>query len=70
MMEIGWWILPLLVTLASALWVRRCSAQERANGNNRDYGIPSEVFTVPIALVMSLFAWLVWALLRLWFNVS
>jgi len=52
---IGWWVLPLLVTIAGIVIVLK----PEPGGYIQD-----RFFTVPACLIVSLAAWLVWALLR------
>ena len=64
--SIGWWLLPVSITVASfswGLWVRE---SERPTGGMFD-GLDAAVglmIRVPSAAAVSLAAWLVWALWR------
>lgn len=62
--HIGWWLLPILLTVGSLAWAIPMRASERPTG-----GMFSEMgyiigggFRTLCALILSLVAWLIWAL--------
>jgi len=64
-LTIGWWVLPLLVTIAGQAWALPLRADEQPTGSMFD----GMRFFGPIArsgfaVIVSLLAWLVWALAR------
>lgn len=62
--EFGWWLLPLSVTFAAFVWQWRVHKDERPAG---DYAVIGAAFgrliTFMAAVVVSLIAWLVYAIL-------
>ena len=59
---LGWWVLPLAITLASLLWAFLTPAKPMRG----DYSFPDVMPAIRFAgaLILSLVAWLIWALLR------
>ena len=57
---LGWWVLPLIVTIASSTWALWDRPSERGGF------IPSPMPLIRLAgaLIVSLIAWLIWALVR------
>lgn len=55
---IGWWIIPLIVTLVAFGWVVMRST---SGGGYADIGA---FMDLTVALIVTLISWLVWALLR------
>lgn len=56
---IGWWLLPLSITLASFAWAILTPARKGG-----DYSVDLfPLFRFAAAVIVSLAAWLVWALL-------
>jgi hypothetical protein len=55
---LGWWVLPLMVTIAA--FVAAGSYRPRPSGYG--YGDITGALLVMVALIVSLIAWLVWAL--------
>lgn len=62
--EISWWIIPALVTLAAFIWAYSASNGDSGGGSysNAGQGLMM-VLCFMAAAVPSLTAWLVWALL-------
>jgi hypothetical protein len=61
----GWWLLPVVVTLASIAWALPLRADEQPTGSMFDgFRFFGPVFRLLLALVLSLIVWLIWALLR------
>ena len=61
----GWWIAPTLITIGSLAWAIPMRASERPTGGMFDglgYAIGGG-FRVGGAIILSLVAWLAWALL-------
>lgn len=58
----GWWIVPLLVTIVAFAWFFWADNDNVSSG--RDYGAGAliSLFLFCLALIVSLAAWLVWAL--------
>ena len=61
----GWWLLPLVITVASMAWAIPVRDDERRSGSYFPAldGLES-AFRTGVATIVSLIAWLVWALLR------
>ena len=60
--EIGWWLIPLAISLLAFLWA--VGATPRRNAGYYGYGNAIEgLFTYGAALIVSLIAWLIWAVL-------
>jgi len=61
---IGWWLLPLLVTVASFAWAIPMRKHERPTGGMFDgLGYVLGAIRTLVALVVSLAAWLFWSLI-------
>lgn len=58
--SLGWWIAPLVVTLGAFIWALGKSAHTESGY----LPVPSATVFLPAATIVSLVAWLVWALLR------
>lgn len=61
---VGWWLIPLTITVASFAWAIPMRANERPTGHMFDglgYAIGGG-FRLAAALILSLLAWLVWSL--------
>ena len=55
---LGWWLLPLIVTLALFVWAWAATPPARHD----DWGVDiAPLFTFGFALVLSLVAWLLYA---------
>lgn len=54
-----WWCIPTVVTVLAFAWA--FAPREPQGGN---FPMPNEIFTVPVALVVSLIAWLIGALCK------
>lgn len=54
-----WWHIPLAITILATLWA--FAPREPQGGN---FPMPDQLFTVPVALVVSLIAWLIGALCK------
>jgi len=52
-----WWAIPTFVTIASLLWAFWPTEDSRGM-------FPKEAFTVPLAIIVSLVAWLIGALCK------
>jgi len=60
----GWWLLPLAVTIAAFGWHSWATKENRRTGGYEDIGMAmGQLITFSAALVVSLIAWLIWALL-------
>lgn len=62
--EISWWIIPALVTLVAHAWA--CLASSDGDGGSTYAAIGTALITLlrlGAALIISLAAWLVWAVL-------
>lgn len=64
-----WWLVPLSVTLFAAAWAygrvdAACHAERSMGSLTSVYGIFTALFYVPVAVILSLAAWLLWALLK------
>lgn len=61
----GWWLAPFMVTLASFGWAMFINRDNQPGG---DYaalgGAMVTLFIYGIATIVSLIAWLIWAVLR------
>jgi len=67
-LSIGWWVIPLLVTLLSisAAWYSTEDLQDGDIGGwyIPDFGTPLlNLMKWGVALIISLLAWLIWALI-------
>lgn len=59
----GWWLAPLLVTIAAFIWAARIQDTSPAGDYGRiGQGIGNAV-VCGVALIVSLVAWLIWAVL-------
>lgn len=57
----GWWLAPLLVTVISFAWAYlRCMVE--GSGGFMPAGVLLAMLLFPLAAVLSLIAWLIWAL--------
>lgn len=60
--EIGWWLIPLAISILAFLWA--VVATPRSNPGYYGYGSAiAGLFTYVPALIVSLIAWLIWAVL-------
>lgn len=62
---IGWWLAPALITVAAFLrhwWMHKDDQPSYGYGKIGD--AIGEALTLALAIITSLVAWLVWALLR------
>ena len=57
----GWWVVPLIVTVIMFGWAAYESSGYKPNGGMFDFNIAPLVYSA-VALPVSLFAWLIWAL--------
>lgn len=58
--SIGWWIVPLIITIAAFAWAAISARNERGTYLE---GMAA-VIVYPLAMVVSLVAWLFWSLFR------
>lgn len=59
---IGWWGVPLLITIVTMVWVMWPSGNQFSNSG---YGIDvTPLLKLGAAVIVSLVSWLIWALLR------
>ncbi len=62
--EISWWIIPFAVTVAAMAWGWWwCSTEEIQHGGYLGGMAFYPLFAVPVVLIVSLTAWLIWSLL-------
>jgi hypothetical protein len=60
-LTLGWWVLPLAVTIGAFAWA---SWGSRESGSGGGYGVdPTPVLVLGLVLIVSLVAWLIWAVL-------
>ena len=62
---LGWWLLPLAITITAFAWALWDREDERSTGGMFD-GMGAAIILairVPVAACASLFAWLIWSLL-------
>jgi hypothetical protein len=59
---IGWWILPLIITFSAGVWLAVSAASYRSTGGMFDFDVVT-MMRIPLAIIVSLVAWLTWALL-------
>lgn len=60
----GWWLLPLAITVAAFIWQWWILKDKTTGGDYGPIGLAVfQAITFLGALVVSLFAWLVWAVL-------
>ena len=65
--DVGTWFVPLIFTIITMIWVfpRRGYEREKTGGMFPDFAYEIGLFLRGvIAIILSLFAWLIWALLR------
>jgi hypothetical protein len=63
MIPVGWWILPLAVTIAAFVWWNWLHKDDRRSGGYGDIGQGlAQLASLGAALIVSLIAWLIWAL--------
>lgn len=63
-LTIGWWLLPLIITVALIAWALPRRADERNNGSmygDLGYAVGG-LIRLLTAVSLSLFSWLMWAL--------
>ena len=64
--EIGTWFFPLLITIASLCWLRYNMRATDRGGGGLYSGIGDAIgllFYGSVAVIVSLIAWLIWALM-------
>lgn len=62
---VGWWLLPLAATVGAFIWQWWVHKDERRSGDYGDIGMAmGQLVTLAVAVIVSLAAWLIWALLR------
>lgn len=59
----GWWLVPLSVTLAALGWAYIVSKPDGSQGYALVGKAAVSALTLGVALIASLIAWLIWALL-------
>lgn len=65
-LSLGWWLLPLAITIAGPIWALPRRSDEQPNGGMfSDMGYTFGVaFRLLIAAIVALIAWLIWSLAR------
>ncbi len=62
--QIGWWLLPLLATLGAVAWAWwYCESEEISHGGYFGGFHYYPFVAVPVAIIITLSAWLIWSLL-------
>lgn len=60
---LGWWLAPLAITAAAFLWARWMHKDDQLAGDYDRIGqAMAELMTAAAATIVSLMAWLIWAL--------
>lgn len=59
--DMGWWIVPAITTLAAIVWVYQVNRHERHTYSPAP-GLET-IFCAAAALIVCLIVWLVWAML-------
>lgn len=60
---LGWWLVPALMTIAAVVWAVRQSPPGPSHGYAALGDAAICFFFLSVALIVSLAAWLVWAVL-------
>lgn len=61
---LGWWLLPAVLTIVLLLWAIWPREDEQPSGGYFDFFFLPAMFRSALALIVSLIAWLIWALVR------
>ena len=63
--EIGYWVIPLVITFVSFVVASMCAKEPSSHGYFPDFGAALlNIIRLAIALIVSLVAWLLWAIIN------